>query len=42
MQPDMITIVVANIGTGTALGSLIVPSQREFRRGPAAPGTGTA
>ena len=32
MSPDTITIVVAIIGTGVALGLLIVPSQRELRR----------
>ena len=32
MSPDTITIVIATIGTGVALGSLIVPGQRELRR----------
>ena len=31
MSPDTITIVVAIIGTGIALGLLIVPSLRELR-----------
>ena len=32
MSPDTIAIVVAIIGTGIALGLLIVPSLRELRR----------
>ena len=32
MTPDTITIVVAIIGTGIALGVLIVPSLRGLRR----------
>ena len=32
MSPDTITIVIAIIGTGIALGVLIVPSLRDLRR----------
>ena len=32
MAPDTITIVIAIIGTGIALGVLIVPSLRDLRR----------
>ena len=32
MAPDTITIVTAIIGTGIALGVLIVPSLRDLRR----------
>ena len=32
MSPETVTIVVAIIGTGIALGAAIVPGQRELRR----------
>ena len=32
MSPDTVTIVIAIIGTGIALGVLIVPSLRDVRR----------
>ena len=32
MNPDTIAIIVAIIGTGIALGLIIVPGQRDLRR----------